>query len=183
MSTNPVRGVTEANFTALGKAYIGSNGGKGFIIALRPYPGFPADEKFIPKPRQWGAWMAYWARLKYKHKAIMLRGYATTPAEWPHEFDAGATIQGDHAAADVFEAHQRNERESLTFHAGGIARQSSKAMALWNQTKAELRPPTPQSHLNPEAEPAVDVSDFPSANATSAELREWEERQKKASAA
>jgi hypothetical protein len=175
-STNLVHGVTVENFVSLGKAFIAARGGKGFIIALKPYPGFPADEKFIPTPRQWGAWMSYWSRLEYKTKAMRERGHATTPSEWPHEFDAMATIQGDHAAADAFEREWRNEREARAFQMAGVVKATSKALEAWRYERS--RKPVPASHLEAPSEPFIDVSDFPDVHAPPAELRAWEARQK-----
>jgi hypothetical protein len=179
-SNNPVRGVTSENFVRLGKAFIAANGDKGFIIALRPYPGWPAGEKFIPTPRQWGAWMVYWVRLEYKTKAMQERGYATTPSEWPHEFDAHATIQGDHLCADAFEREWRNEREARAFQAAGVVKATSKALEKWRYERSSK--PVPASHLAPPAEPAIDISDFPDIHATPAQLRDWEDRQKERAA-
>jgi hypothetical protein len=127
--------------------------------------------------------MAYWARLPYKHKAIMAREYATTPSEWPHEFDATATMQGDHAAADTFEARWRQERESSAFHAGGVVKATSKALERWRYQREYMSKPVPKEHLDPTVEPAIDVGDFPDANASPAELREWESRHKAGEAA
>ena len=174
--------VTTDNFTKKAVAFVKANDDAGFVIALNRYPGLAADAKFIPTPRQWGAWMAYWARLPYKHKAIVARGYGTAPSEWPHEFDAAATIQGDHAAADAFEARWRDEQESRTFHAGSIAQQTSRAVSMWNAIKREQGKPTPESHLHPDMAQAVDVSDFPPSNSSPQELRDWEARQKASAA-
>lgn len=178
----PIPDVTSENFAKKGADYMRLHD-TGFVIALKRHPGLAADDEFHATVRQWGAWMAYWAQLPYKTKGMQARGYATTPAEWPHEFDATATMQGDHAAADAFERRWRDERESQTFHAGAIGQRISKAVAMWNQTKSLKQKPTPESHLHPDAEPRVDVSDFPSANATAAELAEWDNRMtRKASA-
>jgi len=119
-SKRPVQNVTAANFTAKTKAFMQAND-TGFVIALKPHPGLTAGDAFKSTPRPWGAWMAYWAGLPYKTTAMQARGYATTPTEWPSEFDSAATIQGDHAAADAFEALQRDQRERAKFLAGSIA--------------------------------------------------------------
>jgi hypothetical protein len=108
--------ITGQNYSEKVKAFMVANGGTGFLLRRRSeitelaryWLKDEPDWKYST-PRQWGAWLAYLKRL---HKAISFhsRDYVTVPSEWPHEFDSGTTVQGDHAAADAYERQQAAEK-------------------------------------------------------------------------
>lgn len=87
-----ISGVTSANFAELAAAFIASQG-KSFVISRADNAHGKAT------PQQWAAWHAYFARMKIPALLMERRDFYTVPAEWPHMFDASATIGDDHEAA------------------------------------------------------------------------------------
>jgi hypothetical protein len=108
-----VRDVTPANYQELGKSFGHENGFA--MIALAD--GKEQGVEWAATPRQWGAWHAYFRQRKIPTQFMMQRGQAgkpwTIPAEWPHLFDADATVAGDHQAADLFMRNYRPPRQDL----------------------------------------------------------------------
>lgn len=98
----PVAGVTAETYATKALAFMQANGGAGFVICIRQRQ--IGAETFPARPRQWAAWVSYFRRLGKRVWCAESQGHYTVPAEWPHEFDAAATMQGDYAAADAFEA-------------------------------------------------------------------------------
>ena len=98
-------------YLKLGKAWIAERG--GFVLGLED--GECQGVKFTQSPRQWGAWRAYFKERDMKTTFMDAKAQATAankltvnphcftvPTEWPHEFDSEATVQGDHAAGNLF---------------------------------------------------------------------------------
>jgi hypothetical protein len=98
---DPVTDVTAQNYSDLAIAFMRQNGGVGFVICRRECPINGQSELGKATPAQWAAWRAYFARLGVKLTLMDGRDYYTVPAEWPHLFDALATIGDDHAAQPV----------------------------------------------------------------------------------
>ena len=106
-----VHGVTRENWPLIARQFIGANG--GFVLGLEAgeVQGVPIPQT----PRQWGAWRAYFKKkgipttfMDAKAKATAENRTSvnphcwTVPAEWPHMFDAEATVQEDHEAGNWF---------------------------------------------------------------------------------
>lgn len=103
--------MTPETYAKVGKAWIDTKG--GFVLGLAE--GEWQGVKFPQTPRQWGAWRAYFrergiktafmdtkAKATAESKASVNPHCWTVPTEWPHEFDTEATVQGDHAAGNLF---------------------------------------------------------------------------------
>lgn len=126
------RDVTAETYAVKAKAFILANDNVGFVIAIQDTAKADAITA-----RQWGAWLSYFKRLGIKgYPALMERlGYFTVPAEWPHLFDADATVQSDNAAADGFERIEgdRKRKFNLSQAAGSAAKKTN----IWNQIRRE----------------------------------------------
>ena len=85
--------VTADNYAEKARGFIAANGGKGFVIVQ--WPTHKASLELKPTLSQWGAWRAYFQVKKINMGWFEHRAYYTVPAEWPHEFDAQATIASD----------------------------------------------------------------------------------------
>jgi hypothetical protein len=92
-------------------AFIGAYG--GFVIGLEE--GELQGVSIPQAPRQWGAWRAYFKKRGIKTTFMDAKVLATAanklgvnphcwtvPTEWPHMFDADATVQEDHEAGNLF---------------------------------------------------------------------------------
>lgn len=136
-----VRNVTAENWQQVGSAFIGAFGGA--IVALAD--GKSMDLEWKANPRQWGAWRAYMAKRKISTKFMDARGKEgkcwTVPAGWPHEFDADATVQDDHDAANWFMRNYRPERLDLA--------SAAKRAATVAAHKSEM----PKPHVYPTYRP------------------------------
>ena len=97
----PVDGVTSSSYGALSKGYIEGRGGSGFLIAPKQQAlsggGFTA--KTID---EWGAWMAYFMKIGRQTKFMEDKGYATVPAQWPHQFDLNQNPDTDYGEAEAY---------------------------------------------------------------------------------
>lgn len=109
-------GVTGEAYARLGSQFIQAHG-HGFVIAKRNIPakrdGDGEDVKATP--RQWGAWLAYLARIGYRNNHLLKADYWTVATEWPHLFDAAASIADDYQAADDYERAQAFERSQQRY--------------------------------------------------------------------
>jgi hypothetical protein len=109
-------GVTGETYARLGSQFIQARG-HGFVIAKRNIPakrdGDGEDVKATP--RQWGAWLAYLAHIGYRNNHLLKADYWTVPAEWPHLFDASASVVDDYQAADDYERAQAFERSQQRY--------------------------------------------------------------------
>lgn len=148
-----VRNVTGENYGQLGSDFIAVNGGTGFIVALRD--GQAQGVEYMQTLRQWGAWYAYFVRIKHKAFAMLKREYYTVPAEWPHLFDATATFLQD---VDVGAEFERRYRAKLARESDRYAASVNK-VAIASAGKARMRSdprkqPTPPEHL--EVAPEID---------------------------
>lgn len=103
--------IDAAAYAKLGAARIKERG--GFVLGLAE--GECQGETIPFTPRQWGAWRAYFKARGIKTTFMDAKAKATAenklaknphcwtvPAEWPHEFDSEATVQGDHEAGNLF---------------------------------------------------------------------------------
>lgn len=108
-----VNGVTVDNFAAVGKAFIGAFGGS--VIALKQGQYLGCDHASLP--RQWGAWRAYFKRKGIRTGLMDARAAEgkpyTVPADWPHMFDAEASVADDYEAGDRFVRGYRPPRDDL----------------------------------------------------------------------
>lgn len=96
----PLKGITAENYYPLAKAFIGAQG-HGFVI-VRDLEW--ATHEFAHSPREWGAWMAYFAAKKLPRLTIERKGIGTVPAQWPHIFDADWKAAADTHGADRYVA-------------------------------------------------------------------------------
>lgn len=138
---NLVRSVTADNWQAVAGAFIGAYGG----VVLGLEAGECQGVAFGQSPRQWGAWRAYFkkrgikttfmdakAKATAESKATVNPHCWTVPAEWPHMFDADATVQEDHEAGNLF---MRNWRPPNLVMADAAQRAITAAAARrWNET-------------------------------------------------
>ncbi len=76
-------------------------------------------------PRQFGAWRAYFKARRIPTHFMDRQGQAgkpwTVPAEWPHEFDADASVQADHEAGERFMRNYRPENKVYASEARRMA--------------------------------------------------------------
>jgi hypothetical protein len=104
--------VTRENYTSKASDFV-KVAGEGFIIALRE--GKVQNLDYDATPKQWGAWRAYFVARKINTAFMDKQGNDgkpyTVPAEWPHLFDADATVQDDYAAGEYFISRRRPERQ------------------------------------------------------------------------
>lgn len=123
--------ISGENYLAKAIEHMKDNGGTGFVICRRD-----GAHKDYPKgtPRQWGAWRAYYRRLGKKLAFFDSRAYHNVPAEWPADFDAAATVQGDMHAADLWEDAEvkRRAAERFTWKMDAAARKAAVARAMKN---------------------------------------------------
>lgn len=136
-----VRSVTADNWQAVAGAFIGAYG--GFVLGLEE--GECQGVAFGQSPRQWGAWRAYFKKRGIKTTFMDAKAKATAenkqtvnphcwtvPAEWPHLFDADATVQEDHEAGNLF---MRNWRPPNPVMADAAQRAITAASARkWQET-------------------------------------------------
>jgi len=137
-------GVTADNYPAKAKAFILAHGNQGFVVANRPTATTHVSAVTL---RQWGAWLSYFRSIGKKgYPELMERqGYFTVPAEWPHLFDADATVQGDNQAADGYEARERERVRA--FNLPRAARDGARSNNIWPQIRREKFEATPDDHL------------------------------------
>lgn len=135
--------IDAASYCKLTKAMIAERG--GFVLGLAEGE---LQGVIIPQtPRQWGAWRAYFRErgipcsfMDAKAKATAENRLGknphcwTVPTEWPHEFDAEATVQGDHYAGNLF---MRNWRPPNPVYAD--AAQRAITAAKFKQWARETR--------------------------------------------
>lgn len=94
-----VIGVTKDNYGEKGSKFIELNGKKGFVISR--HGAQKGKDVFAPTLKQWAAWRRYFVGKGIDVRWFDTRDYYTVPAEWPHLFDAEATVAGDYAAEDL----------------------------------------------------------------------------------
>lgn len=170
----PIEGVTGDNFVKKAKNFMALNE-CGHVVAIRLYPG---AVEFRPQPRQWGAWLAYWQRIGYRCRGVEARGYATVPTEWPHDFDVAAGMNADDQAGEMFFNRWERERSERRSAADAIQR-AATVTRLWRQIASARRVQTPDSHLA-FADAPLDLSEFPDAGASKAEIDAWAKRREAA---
>lgn len=116
--------INRSNWAEAAKTYMARHGGEGFVIALKD--GEHKGVQFKASTVQWGAWRAYMkargigttfmdqkAQLTFTDNTLVNAHCWTVPAEWPHEFDAEATVQGDYRAGEQFARGFRPERPDM----------------------------------------------------------------------
>lgn len=126
--------VDAETYSKTGGAWIKERG--GFVLGLQE--GECQGVKIPFTPRQWGAWRAYFKERGIKTTFMDAKALATAantlttnpncwtvPTEWPHEFDAEATVQGDHEAGNWF---MRNWRPPNPVYADAVQRAKTAAM-------------------------------------------------------
>lgn len=137
-----VHGVTRDNWALIARQFIGVNG--GYVLGLEA--GECQGTPFEQAPRQWGAWRAYFkkkgipttfmdakAKATAENKQSVNPHCWTVPAEWPHMFDAEATVQEDHEAGNLF---MRNWRPPNPVMADAAQRAITAAAARkWRDSK------------------------------------------------
>lgn len=96
-----VEGVTATSYGALAKGYMEGRGGSGFLISPKQQalPGGGFTAKTID---EWGAWMAYFMKIGRQTKFMEDKGYATVPAQWPHQFDVNQNPDTDYGEAEAY---------------------------------------------------------------------------------
>lgn len=96
-----VEGVTATSYGALAKGYMEGRGGSGFLISPKQQamPGGGFTAKTID---EWGAWMAYFTKIGRQTKFMEDKGYATVPAQWPHQFDLNQNPDTDYGEAEAY---------------------------------------------------------------------------------
>lgn len=147
--------MTAENYGTIGRAFIGLKG--AFVVALEEtkvqHDIFPATL------RQWGAWRAYFRRVKIPTRLMEAKKIYTVPAEWPHMFDAGASMADDFDAGINFERHVadrvRRERSTFVDKAQKAATVAAYRSSFPRQPKAPL---VPKDHLEAPKEP---LGEFP----------------------
>lgn len=150
--------INSENYLKLGKAWIEAKG--GFVMGL--IEGECQGVRFPQAPRQWGAWRAYLkergikttfmdarAKATAESKAVVNTVCWTVPTEWPHEFDSEATVQGDHAAGNLF---MRNWRPPNPVYADAAQRAiTALKYKRWSET---VRKPV-KPDVEPEEAPSI----------------------------
>lgn len=127
--------ITPEAYTKLAGQHIRERG--GFVLGLEE--GECQGVKIPFTPRQWGAWRAYFKERGINTTFMDSKALATAankltvnphcwtvPTEWPHEFDAEATVQGDHEAGNWF---MRNWRPPNPVYADAAQRATTAAAA------------------------------------------------------
>lgn len=143
--------INPETYRKLGGAIIAERG--GFVLGLAE--GECQGVKIPQAPRQWGAWRAYFRErgipttfMDAKAKATAENRQSanphcwTVPTEWPHEFDTEATVQGDHAAGNLF---MRNWRPPNPVYADAAQRAitATKYKRWFEKRKTETAPDVP----------------------------------------
>lgn len=77
--------VTRETFLDLGIRYIRDHGGRTFLIASKA--GSAKGVSWKATPAEWDAWMSYCREKGLRTDLYAMRGHATMPSRWPHEFD------------------------------------------------------------------------------------------------
>lgn len=106
----------------LGKAFMGAQGGKGFVVVrdANVHVHRVAPGTFKATPRQWGAWRAWRKSNGLRIRFMDQQGYYTVPAEWPHDFDADWPEHKSHDAANRWQ--DRSEHREPQLPLGDLAR-------------------------------------------------------------
>lgn len=148
-----VSGVMAENYRDLGRSFMGSRGGSGFVIATEN--GKWQGVAYSQTLRQWGAWLAFFRSRKIPHSAMLNREFYTVPAEWPHEFTTDATVQEDHRLGDAFQKKWLNDRANEHEKYGTAAQRLATITAFKAQVPRETRKRrTLEDHLvAPEIDP------------------------------
>ncbi|TXH51317.1 MAG: hypothetical protein E6Q97_18660 [Desulfurellales bacterium] len=128
----PFTEITAETYARRGSEFI-AQAGKGFAISL--YASRKAGQDLPATPKQWGAWLAYFRSKGIPYAWMARQRVVTVPAEWPHQFDADATAEGDKEAAEDFyrehaareEARKRRAKGNDLFETAGAA--DAKTMA------------------------------------------------------
>lgn len=155
-----VSGVTEPTYAKLAEGSMLARGGRGVMI-FRIEQMFPTEfglQKRHATRRQWGAWRAYFAKLKINLAFFDSRNYYTVPAEWPHLFDADQPEADDIAAAGWYDQQEVKKLaipEGRLFDAERIAQASDRKAAVMrarpNFPKIPDHRPRPKQSLINEA--------------------------------
>ena len=95
----PFTDITPETYAKRGSEFIGM-AGKGFAISL--YATKRAGQDVPATPKQWGAWRAYFVRKGIPFAWMDRQRVVTVPTEWPHQFDAGETLDRDKEVAEDF---------------------------------------------------------------------------------
>lgn len=95
----PFTDVTRETYGRKGSEFI-AQAGKGFAISQ--FKTTKAGVDIPATPKQWGAWRAYFIRIGYPCAWMDRQRVVTVPAEWPHLFDANATVEQDKETAEDF---------------------------------------------------------------------------------
>lgn len=95
--------VTAENYAELAKPFI--EAGMSRMICRLPNP---PDTR-----RQWGAWLAYFLKHRIPARMMGLIDQIMVPAEWPHMFDARATVQHDNRCGEAFIVNTRPGKRSV----------------------------------------------------------------------
>ena len=130
-----------SNYQDVATAFIRDHGGA--VIALAD--GQWKDMKWQATVQQWGAWRAYFKERGIKITFMDHQGQAgkswTVPAQWPHEFDSEATVQGDYEAGAAFARNYRPPRLDLA--------DAAQRVMTARRYREHKRPPVPADHLKP----------------------------------
>lgn len=147
-----LRNITAETYAKAGKAFIGVQG-HGFVVALEAKR---IEGDLLPASlRQWGAWRAYFLRKKISHGIMERKGYYTVPAEWPHQFDADASMLDDMEAGQVFEREFRAQQARERSMADAVSRKAAAAAAKREFPRDAKRFRTPADHLEAEPKPSL----------------------------
>lgn len=107
----PIEGVNRHNYHTLAIAFMAENGNKGFMISTQNRK-LKNGEELLETVQEWGAWRAFFNRLKARKKLMVMDGlgYYMVPARWPHLFAVGETEQEDYSAGNFFVANRVHYR-------------------------------------------------------------------------
>ncbi len=142
-----VTGVDRNTYGTLAKVFMESRGGTGFLISTRDTSH--KGEHFAKTTDEWGAWVAYFFKIGLQTRQIEDRGYATVPAQWPHDFDENAPPEADYEAAKHYRAslHRKISEESRVAPADIGKRVQTywgdvkRGMPIWEEPKPAPAPP------------------------------------------
>lgn len=151
MATNviakPLPDITAENYAEKAKAFITLKGSSA-LVACRS--GSCQGVRYEADLKRWGAWLSYFKWLKCKTHFMESREFYTVPADWPHQFDAGMTMEADVEAGEIYLGEVRR-KIAKQFDTDRLIK--GAAVKRWRTDK--WKGPTPPEHIAMEGEPAL----------------------------
>lgn len=112
-----IGGIDRDTYETKARQMLELNGWKGQMIAPRQI-NTKAGDHIVATPHEWGAWRAYFIRLKLRGAVNRMdrQGYYMVPAQWPHLFDIQGRADRDYEAGNAFAQELGDERAAYMAH-------------------------------------------------------------------